>query len=77
MGWSENPAGFGDKCLALRVKDLVFDLRPRGTQQVQHQTISATLPAMLEIGKNIVLPKRCIHCVAEVKRAGEYTKINW
>ena len=77
MCWSENPAGIGDKCLALGVKDLVVDLRLRGTQQVQHQTISATLPARLKIGKNIVMPKRCIHCVAEVKRAGEYTKIDW
>ena len=77
MGWSENPAGIGDKCLALGVKDLVFDMRLWGTQQVEHQTISATLPARLKVGKNIIMPKQCIHCVAEVKRAGEYAKINW
>ena len=77
MGWSKNPAGIGDKCLALGVKDLVFDLRLRGTQQVQHQTIPAMLPARLEIGKNIVMPERYIHCVAKIERTGEYTKINW
>ena len=77
VGWSENPAGIGNKCLALGVKDLVFNLRLRGTQQVQHQTTSAALPARLKIGKNIVMPERCIHCVAEIKSAGEYTKINW
>ena len=47
-----------------------------GAQQVQHQTISTALPAILQIGKNIVLPQIQIGRLAKVKCAWKQAKIN-
>ena len=76
MSWPKHPTGSGDECLALCIENLVLNLGLGAAQKVQHKAKAAASPALLQIGKNIVMPQRCIGCMAKIKRAREGTKIN-